>query len=323
MLDTNVGPAGREPPSREEISNFHRWFLECGRMLDGTAVDGLFVPERHGRTDCFSPAPLDLLAALAGSTQKVRLGTYVLMPPLYPSLALLERLAVVDHLSGGRLICGVGAGFHPRYFDVHERSLEDRGRALDGWLDAMETGWTHGHVTVEDEEIYVIPPAQTPRPPLWIGGTGKRAIRRAAHRADAFAVGFTDQRLTGLLDDYRQECEKVGRESHLVLLQSAWVRARADARQEAVAELGEIIEPEIRLYRDHGQVRAPSDITIERILPYMYVGNSDEVTRHIREDARRWGIDYAILRVHIGIPPREAVSECLTLIAEKVAPALA
>ena len=322
MLDTNVGPVGREQPSREEVTDFHSWFLSCGRMLDGTAVAGLFVPERHGRTDCFSPAPLDLLAALAGVTQEIDLGTYVIMPPLYPPLALLERLAVVDHLSEGRLICGVGVGFHPLYFDVHDKPAKGRGESLDRWLDLLEEGWTGGYTKTGKGEIYVLRPAQRPRPPIWIGGTSEKAVLRAARRGDAFCIGFADQRVSGLIETYRQECERVGRENRLVLLQSAWVRDEIDARAEAVEELGETLEPEMALYSEHGQLRAAGPITIERMLPYMYIGDSDEVIRRIRKDADRWGIDYVILRVHIGIPPKDAVTECLELISQKIAPAL-
>lgn len=322
MLDTNVGPVGREPPTREEVTDFHRWFLECGRMLDGAAVAGLFVPERHGRADCFSPAPLDLLAALAGATREVALGTYVIMPPLYPPVALLERLAVIDHLSSGRLVCGVGAGFHPLYFEVHGMQTKSRGEALDRWLDLLEEGWSRGHVRLGGDEVYLVQPAQEPRPPIWIGGASEKAVRRAAQRADAFGISFADRRVGDLIETYRRECERVGRESRLVLIQSAWVRDDVDAGAEMVEELGETLGPEMGLYQEHGQLRVSGEVTAERMLPYMYVGGSEEVTRHIRNDAERWGIDYVILRVHVGIPPKRAVAECLRLIAEEVAPAL-
>lgn len=323
MLDSNVGPVGRPAPTRAEITAFHRWFLECARMLDGTAVDGLYVAERHGRTDCLAPSPLDQLAALAVATRAVRLGTYVLMPPLYPPLALLERLAVIDHLSSGRLVCGFGAGFHPGYFAVHERPMAGRGARLDSLL-AMLEPWRTGYVAVDGERHYVLPPMQQPRPPVWIGGVSRAAVRRAARYGDAFGIGFTDGGIDALLERYREECAAAGRSPRLVLIQSAWVRADGDAaRAEVVEELGPTLEPEMALYQKHGQVRARGAITAERMLPHLYAGDPGEVVDRIARDAGRWGIDEVILRVHVGIPPRDAVADCLERIAGQVVPALA
>lgn len=322
MLDTNVGPVGRPAPPREEVRAFHEWFLECARMLDGTAVAGLFLPERHGRTDCFSPAPLDLVAALAAATTTPDLGTYVLMPPLYQPVALLERLAVLDHLSGGRLIIGVGAGFHPGYFALHGTPMKGRGKALDAWIDLMEEAWTTGTVTVDGDKLYVVPPLQDPRPPLWIGGASEPAVRRAARRGDAFGIGFTDARLDELLRAYEEECESADRQPRRVLIQSAWVREGIDAGAEALHYLGETLGPEMTLYQKHGQLQAKGEIIAKRMLPYMYVGDPQETTERLAVDAARLGVDYVILRVHIGIPPRDAVAACLEHIARDVAPAL-
>ncbi len=323
MLDTNVGPIGRPAPTRDEISTFHEWFLACGRQLDDTAVAGLFLPERHGRTDCFSPAPLDLVAALAGATTTPRLGTYVMMPPLYPPVALLERLAVLDHLSDGRLVMGFGAGFHPGYFAVHDRPMAGRGRALDHFLDLMDEGWSTGVVNHEGEEIYVVPPQQQPRPELWIGGASEPAVRRAARRGDAFGIGFTDQRIRHLLDVYHEECEAVGREPRRVLIQSAWVSEDGDPEQQVLEYLGETLGPEMTLYQDHGQLEANGTITAERMLPYMYVGGVEQTTERLARDAERFQVEEIVLRVHIGIPPQDAVHACLDHIANDIAPALA
>jgi alkanesulfonate monooxygenase SsuD/methylene tetrahydromethanopterin reductase-like flavin-dependent oxidoreductase (luciferase family) len=326
MLDSNVGAVGRPAPSRAEVAEFHRAFLDFGRRLDGSAVSGLYVAERHGRTDCFSPAPLEQLAALAACTESARLGTYVMMPPLYPTVSLLERLAVIDHLSGGRLVCGFGAGFHPRYFAVHGQEMAGRGKRLDEFLRVMREVWAGGAaggtVRLGEEDVYVVPPLQEPGPPVWVGGTSDAAVRRAARFADAFAIGFTDRHADALVEKYRAECAAVGREPRLVLIQSAWVRDDVDAGQEALHYLGETLGPEMTLYQSHGQLKASGEITAGRMLPYMYVGTSDEVIAKVRRDAARWDVEEVVLRVHIGIPPRDVVGECLRTITDVVAPSL-
>jgi alkanesulfonate monooxygenase SsuD/methylene tetrahydromethanopterin reductase-like flavin-dependent oxidoreductase (luciferase family) len=324
MLDSNIGAVGRPAPSRAEIADFHRRFLTHARQLDGTAVSGLYVAERHGRTDCFSPAPLEQLAALAAATSSARLGTYVMMPPLYPAVALLERLAVIDHFSAGRLVCGFGAGFHPRYFALHEQEMAGRGKRLDEFLRLMREVWGDrgGSVRLGDDDVYVVPPLQDPGPPVWIGGTSDAAVRRAAQLGDAFAIGFTDRNADALVDTYRAECAKVGRTPRVVLIQSAWVRDDVDAGEEVLRYLGPTLGPEMTLYQSHGQLRAAGEITVSRMLPYMYVGTSEEVVAKVRRDAARWDVEEVVLRVHIGIPPEDVVTECLRTISDVVAPEL-
>lgn len=322
MLDTNVGAIGRPSPTRGELTGYHSWFLECARLLDDTAVSGVFVAERHGRTDCYSPAPLEQLAALAAVTSTLRVGTYVLMPPLYPPLALLERLAVVDHLSGGRLVCGFGVGFHPTYFTVHEAARSERGRRMDTFLELLDRAWSGRRITVDDEEIYVLPPAQEPRPPVWIGGTSSPSVHRAARFGEAFAIGFTDRRVEHLIDEYRDACREQNREPSMVSIQSAWIRTGIDVEGEAVELFDGTLGPEMTMYQDHGQLRAAGEIDVERMMPYMYVGDPDTVVERVRRDVQRWDLDEIILRVHIGVAPRPAVQDCLELIADQIAPAL-
>jgi alkanesulfonate monooxygenase SsuD/methylene tetrahydromethanopterin reductase-like flavin-dependent oxidoreductase (luciferase family) len=322
MIDTNVGAVGRAAPGRRELTRYHRWFLDCARMVDRAPVEHLFVAERHARTDCLSPAPLEQLAALAATTSHVRLGTYVIQPPLHPPLALLERLAAIDHLSGGRLICGVGAGFPPDYFRVHERTMRGRGAALEDFLRRYRDEWPGGWVRDGDDEVYVLPPAQEPVPPLWVGGTSEAAVRRAARHADAFAIGFNDRRLAPLVERYRAECARAGTTPQLVLIKSAWVRSDPGvAAAEAAALFEETFSPEMGLYRDHGQLHAEGDLHIERLLPHTYVGDPAEVVQRARADAARWGVDELVMRVHVGIPPADAVADCLhTLVDGVIAP---
>jgi alkanesulfonate monooxygenase SsuD/methylene tetrahydromethanopterin reductase-like flavin-dependent oxidoreductase (luciferase family) len=157
---------------------------------------------------------------------------------------------------------------------------------------------------------------------VWIGGTSDAAVRRAAQLGDAFAIGFTDRNADALVDTYRAECAKVGRTPRVVLIQSAWVREDVDAGEEVLRYLGPTLGPEMTLYQSHGQLRAAGEITVSRMLPYMYVGTSEEVVAKVRRDAARWDVEEVVLRVHIGIPPEDVVTECLRTISDVVAPEL-
>src|SRR5207249_5599523 len=85
----------------------------------------------HHNHPLLYPAPLIGLAAVASRTRSIRLGTGVLLLPLYHPLAVAEEAAMVDVISGGRLILGVGAGYAPEEFSAFGYSIKQRGSRLD------------------------------------------------------------------------------------------------------------------------------------------------------------------------------------------------
>ena len=120
--------------------DFEDTIRECERA-EAAGFDSVWLGEHHNNRTLY-PAPLVGLAAIAGRTRTVRLGTAVLLLPLYQPLAVAEEGAMVDMISAGRLILGVGAGYAPEEFAAFDVSLKaavahrgirdfDRIRALD------------------------------------------------------------------------------------------------------------------------------------------------------------------------------------------------
>ena len=305
---------------RDDIGRFLTLSLDCARMLDSSAVCGIFVPERHARPDCLVPAPLEHLVALASVTSRVRLGTYVLMPPLHAPAPLLERLAIVDHLSGGRLVCGLGVGFDDRYFDAHEQSIAERGRRMDNFLGLLHRAWSEGEPREADP--FVPPPQQRPRPPIWIGGSSVAAVERAARYGDALALGFTDRRTDHWIELYRAACQRLGRPPSVVVIRSTWTRREPGVHAEARDLLGELLTSEASRYRDRLQVEATGTIDYERVARHAYIGDPDTIVHRIREDGARWGLSEIVLRVPIAMGDPNAALDCVRVIGEVIAPAL-
>jgi probable F420-dependent oxidoreductase len=128
--------------------------------------------------------PLTTLAALCGSTQKVRLGTSVLIVSLRIPVLLADIAGTIQEASGGRLILGVGTGWDQHEFESLGVDFEDRGAVTDECVEIMRGLWRGEafsykgvHFTVKDLKIGA-PPKRPP--PIWIGGNSLRAIRRAA-----------------------------------------------------------------------------------------------------------------------------------------------
>ncbi|OZE95428.1 F420-dependent oxidoreductase [Rhodococcus sp. 14-2686-1-2] len=135
-----------------------------------------------------SPAPfyecLATLSWLAGQTHTIRLGSGVLIGSHRHPAHLAHATATIDTLSGGRLIVGVGVGSTSQAFDVLGVPYHQRGRLTDDTLDTLVAAWsseTYGALGASGtpRRVHGGPlPAQTPHPPLWIGGNGPAAIAR-------------------------------------------------------------------------------------------------------------------------------------------------
>jgi alkanesulfonate monooxygenase SsuD/methylene tetrahydromethanopterin reductase-like flavin-dependent oxidoreductase (luciferase family) len=127
--------------------------------------------------------PLIALAAAAAVTERIRLTTNILIAPLRSNTALLaKQAATIDHLSGGRLVLGLGVGLRDDDYEVSGIDYHTRGRVFEQQLDELVRLWA-GEGGVGPE------PANGRRPSLLIGGGADAAFRRAAKYADGWTLG--------------------------------------------------------------------------------------------------------------------------------------
>ncbi len=142
--------------------------------------------------------PFTTMAWLAGKTRRIKLGfTVIVVPHKHPSL-LAHLTSTLDQLSGGRLIVGVGVGWAESEFDVLGMPFRQRGAVTDEFLAAVKLLWENDTVSFDGHyvsftDVTVSPrPLQSPHPPVWVGGSSKRAIRRAVLHGDAWhPIGAT------------------------------------------------------------------------------------------------------------------------------------
>jgi probable F420-dependent oxidoreductase len=137
--------------------------------------------------------PVATLAFLAAATERVALLSHVAVVGLRHPLAGAKQYATLDRLSGGRLILGVGAGHVREEFDVLGADFEGRGRVLDETMEALKSALGEEEFPEFTGERFAFSglgqqprPVQTPRPPLWVGGSSPAAVRRAAVRGDGW-----------------------------------------------------------------------------------------------------------------------------------------
>ena len=139
--------------------------------------------------------PLILLAAVAGATQKIRIGTSVLLPGLRHPALLAKIVATLDFISNGRLTIGVGFGSRENDFTAVEVPFEGRGSRAVECIQLMKRLWTEEKVTHKGrffnvQNLTLGPrPIQQPHPPIFTGGSAEIALKRAGTWANGFICG--------------------------------------------------------------------------------------------------------------------------------------
>ena len=136
--------------------------------------------------------PIALLSHLAAVTQRVRVGTSVIILPYRHPITVAKMLATIDQLSGGRLIFGAAVGWMEEEFRALGQPHAERGVMSDEHLRLIRALWTSEVVSFAGKythftDMQASPrPVQQPHPPIWIGGNSRRAQRRVAELGDGW-----------------------------------------------------------------------------------------------------------------------------------------
>jgi probable F420-dependent oxidoreductase len=312
--------------------SFEQTIQECERA-EAMGFDSVFLGEHHNNPVLY-PAPLVGLAAIASRTHRIRLGTGVLLLPLYHPVAVAEEGAMVDMISGGRLILGVGAGYAPEEFAAFGLSVKQRGSRLDEAVSLLHRLWTEEHVTHQGRHFTVTDvtvgprPVQQPRPPIWFAGWVEAAIRRAARLGDAWLGGpsASASELQTCVRVYRGARQELGYpdEGEIAALRYVFV-AENMKRAQAVAGAPFINFFESTYFRwPHPVVqRPPGELTIERLAAdRIILGDPATCVQHLRRLQDEVGLRHVIARISVpGIPEEEARAS-QELFAREVMPAL-
>ena len=151
---------------------------EIGQSL---GYQSFWLPESHFTPDAI-PDPLMLLAAVAGAAERIRLGTTSYLLPLRNPLLAAEQVAVLDQLSGGRLLLGVGRGYAAATLRAFAVAPKQKRELFEDNLQTMQQAWAGAPVSVAgaDAPVRLEPlPAQRPHPPIWVAAFGPKALAQA------------------------------------------------------------------------------------------------------------------------------------------------
>ncbi|HVW45169.1 MAG TPA: LLM class flavin-dependent oxidoreductase [Amycolatopsis sp.] len=158
--------------------------------------DSLLVQEHFFTDDGYGPSMPVFLALLAERTTHARIGSWIYVLPLHNPLQLAQETAVLDHLCGGRLDVGIGAGHRAQEYRTFNVSEKQRPSRMEEGIELLRRGWSgetieHHGKYYDVTRLQVQPtPLQQPHPPLWVGATARPAFERAArHGLNVYAGG--------------------------------------------------------------------------------------------------------------------------------------
>lgn len=159
--------------------------VEQTRVADELGFGAAWYAEHHFNNYGLCSSPLTMVAHCAAATKRIRLGSGVVIAPLYTPSRLIADAAMVDQLSNGRLNLGIGAGYQQFEFERFGVSLEQAKQRTLEMLDMLELGLKERKFSYEGEYYRQLPssisqrPVQKPMPPVWITSMDPTLMSRA------------------------------------------------------------------------------------------------------------------------------------------------
>jgi alkanesulfonate monooxygenase SsuD/methylene tetrahydromethanopterin reductase-like flavin-dependent oxidoreductase (luciferase family) len=319
MMRFNQVQPGLEP---KEMAARYQATLDLAEYGERHGFSMVTLEEHHGADDGWSPSPLVMASAIFGRTKTTNISISALLVPLHDPLRIAEDIAVLDLVSGGRLVVIAGLGYRPSEYAAHDKSWPDRGRLMDEAVDAMLKAWTGEPFEYRGTTVKVTPrPLTQPHPTIMIGGTAKVSARRAAR----FGLPLmTAANLPELEAYYYEQCAALGIQGFCVMPPAHMAHVHvADDPDKAWAEIGHHFLHEATTYAGwqtaditsavHSHATTVDELRAEGIYTVL---TPDQCV----EQARGAGDGFGGLSLHplVGGMPIDEAWRSVTLCAEQV-----
>ncbi|MGH3353765.1 MAG: LLM class flavin-dependent oxidoreductase [Nocardioides sp.] len=320
--------------------------IEQINLADKLGFEEAWVAEHNARRYGIISSSQVLLAACAGTTQNIRLGTGVTRLPMNHPLKLAEDFSLLDVISDGRLNFGIGKAYDLLEFQAYDIDPDERDERYQETFEIIMQGWRTGkikyhgkHFSVpgrgeQAEEIQLMPrPLQQPHPPVFVMVSQTEAsLRSAARQGFAFVLGQmpTWEEMARLVDIYREEARDAGfsyDEIDANVARSSQLKAIhvSDDRETAVKEY----EQGLMWYLSILSNRAKVGLGLNELSFQDYVdkgaillGSSDDVAQQLEDYQKVTGIGGLVGWFDAGSQPQEQVLRSMTKFAEEVRPQL-
>lgn len=287
------------PPRRRPHTLLYRELREDARLVERLGFDSLWISEHHVWFDGYCPAPTVATAHALAATDRLRVGTAVILLPLHDPAYLARTSLELHRLAGGRMILGVAAGYRDEEFRAFGLSRSQRGVLMERHLTTLREEW-----------------ADREHPELLVGGTSHAAIERAARHGAG--ILFPPPMGTDLLGAAISRYHDAGGRGRVGVMRDVWV-ARASGDAHAASDPW--------LWYAHSQyaamegLAADGDIRAfaERSTAASIVGTPGEALDRLAPVLHHEP-DLLLLRVRWGDQRAEELREGLELLADELLP---
>jgi len=310
----------RNPPKwKKPWADVYDTQLGQMRLAEDLGYDTVWLTEHHFAEDGYSPSLLTLAGAVAATTRRVRIGTFLLLLPLHNAVRVAEDAATVDVISRGRFDLGIGKGYARHEFLGYGIPRKERPSRFEEGIDVIRGIWTEEPFSFKGKhydlkDIRLTPkPVQQPHPPLWIGALNEKAVDRAA-RLGCHYLGIGDTTA------YEAALRRHGRDpKDFNVAQLVWVHiapSRDQAWDEAQAHVHWMLTVYGKWLGDAGDTQGPPTIfspppaaelrrTKEPLLFSPFIGTVGEVKQGLDEFLAKTRTTHLVLGMHLpGLDPK-------------------
>ncbi|MFG3284309.1 LLM class flavin-dependent oxidoreductase [Streptomyces sp. NPDC048111] len=197
------------------LSARYRAALEMAAYADDRGIDTVQTEEHHGTDNNWLPSPFAFAGAVFGATRRIAVTVSAIIGPLYDPLRLAEDIAVLDLVSGGRLVTVSGIGYRPAEYEQQGVEWGRRGKLQDELLETLLKAWSGEEFTYRGRRVRVTPrPFTEPHPMLLVGGSSRAAANRAARLGLPF---FPSAHLPDLEAYYHERRAEYGTEGFCMM----------------------------------------------------------------------------------------------------------
>ncbi|MDQ3579903.1 MAG: LLM class flavin-dependent oxidoreductase, partial [Actinomycetota bacterium] len=308
-------------------------------LAEELGFDSVWMEEHHGIKDHYWPSPLLVLGGFAVRTSRIRLGTDVVVLPFHHPTKVAEDAAMVDVISGGRLLLTLGASYVSEDLDAFGVDPSKRGALMEDTVRFLQEAWTNDNLDFDGEVFHfknmrITPkPIQKPRPEIALGAWTPQGLRRAGRLGDRWTTDIinTIQTYKGMAEIYRASAEKNGKTPKITIMRECWV---APTTEQAIEEFHDDVMTSHRFYYGVGayspladpwitDLKSDDEFTYDKVSPDRFIVGSPE---HIINEVERFQselpeLDYIVTRFrHPSGPSHEKALESIKMFGEKVIP---
>ena len=320
--------------------------LEQINLADKLGFEEAWVAEHNARQYGIISSTQVMLAAAAGTTKNIRLGSGVTRLPMNHPLKTAEDFSLVDVISNGRLNFGIGKAYDLLEFQSYDINPEERDERYQEAFEIIMEGWTKGKISYKGkhysvpgageqaDEIQLMPmPIQKPHPPVFIMvSQTEESLRYAAREGFAFVLGQmpTWDHMAHLVNVYREEAREAGYSYDAIdenIARSSQLKAIHVSDDRATAE--QEYEKGLMWYLSILSNRAKVGLGLTELSFQDYLdkgaiilGSSDDVAQQLEDYKKVTGIGGLVGWFDAGSQPQDQVLRSMTKFAEEVRPQL-